>query len=91
MSGSLRRIVAFVATGCFMGALTVVATTAFVPARSAFASCSSHHANVEGYDAASWRYGNVADIYVNQSSTISGLNDGIFRSLFVNDGTWPTT
>ena len=84
---NLKHILLLIATGCLLGALTVV-TTVLGPTAPAFASCSSHHTNVEGDDFGSNRYGNSAEIYVNTSSTIDSLNDSIFRSLFVTSGSW---
>jgi hypothetical protein len=77
----------FVATGCLLGTLTVAATV-LGSAGPAFAACSSHHTNVEGYDSNNNRYGNYAVIYVNTSSTINNANGPIFRSLFVQGGSF---
>lgn len=57
LPSTLRLVLIFVATGCLLGALTVAAVV-FGAVAPALAACSSHHTNVEGYDAATNRYGN---------------------------------
>ena len=79
---TVRHILIFIATGCLLGALRVVATVFGTNAR-ALAACTDHKVNVEGSDQQASRYGNAADIYINTSGTISGLNGPIHRSLFV--------
>ncbi|MGH3399134.1 MAG: hypothetical protein ACRDPO_31065 [Streptosporangiaceae bacterium] len=46
--------------------------------------CAANHVNVEGYDANKPpSYGNEGSIYVLTQSTLNGINDNIYRSLFV--------
>jgi hypothetical protein len=48
------------------------------------ARCASNHVNVEGYDASQPNsYGNEGDLYVLKQDTLNGVQDNIYRSLFV--------
>jgi hypothetical protein len=83
--GRGRRAASLAAMGCLLGAGTV-GGTALAPATPAFASCSSFHTNVDGYDTSGNYYGNKAFIYVNTNTVINGLQSAIFRNLFVVSG-----
>jgi hypothetical protein len=80
--GSARRIASFVAISCLMAA-AAVGGTILAPSAPALAACSFFHANVNGTDYGGAHYGNKSHIYVNTNSVINGLQDAIFRSIFV--------
>lgn len=82
-----------VALGCVLGVATAgVAALALAPpaisgtAEKAHvrvpASCTYHHTNVEGYDSGNVvSYGNQGYLYINDRSTLNGIQDYIVRSL----------
>ena len=86
-ASGLRHILLFIATGCMLGGLTVVAT-GLGSSTPVLAACNSVHQNAEGYDNSYPRYGNHGRIYVNTSATIGGLQAAIHRSLFVVGSFW---
>lgn len=92
--GSAPHPAIYIAVGCLLGLLTIVgivasplaamSATSVAAMKALPAACSTYRTNVDGTDAANVvEYGDQGYVYVNTSETLSGLNNTIYRSLFI--------
>lgn len=73
-----------IATTCLLATVAVGAISMHSPAEAVPNSCTTHHANVLGYDAGPFNsYGNKGYIYINTQDTLMDLHDYIWRSFEV--------
>jgi hypothetical protein len=89
---SVRWIAARIGAGCLLGTACLAGTSIAASGTSAAAApaanaCVNHHTNTMSYDAQGpifW--GTKGYIYINTADTLSGLNNAIWRTFLVYDG-----
>jgi hypothetical protein len=80
-----------ITSGCLLAVAATGAVVLRYPAVAQANTCSSSHANVEGFDAGPLgTYGNKGYIYINTQATLGATHDAVWRSLFVvsDAGDW---